>query len=76
MRSYVTKKVTEFLGEEEPSLINFILTKIKKQCHPTELLQELQPVFDVDAESFILKMWRMLLFSVLKCSSDDIMKAQ
>lgn len=76
MRSYVSKKVAEFLGEEEPSLISFILTKLKKHCHPAELLQELQPVFDVDAESFILKMWRMFLFSILKCTSDDIMKAQ
>ena len=28
------------LGEEEPSLTNFILTKLAKRCHPEELLSK------------------------------------
>lgn len=66
MRPWIIKKMIEYLGEEETVLINFIVTKLSKKCNPEELLTELTPVLDVDAEPFVMKMWRMLVFSVLK----------
>jgi RNA-binding protein 25 len=41
MRSWVLKKMVEYLGEEEPTLTDFILSKLQKRCQPHELLTEL-----------------------------------
>ena len=32
---------------------------------------EMEPVLDKDAESFILKLWRMLIFNIMKAGVDD-----
>jgi len=66
MKAWITKKVVEYLGEEEQTLINFITTKLNGRCKPKELLSELEAVLDDDAEQFVIKLWRMLIFSVLK----------
>lgn len=68
LRGWVDRKVAEYLGEAEASLTDFILSKLRQgnQCRPTELLDELEAVLDADAESFMLKLWRMLIFLALK----------
>ena len=60
--------MAEYLGEAEASLTDFILSKLRQgsQCQPKELLSELEAVLDTDAESFMLKLWRMLIFLALK----------
>ena len=69
MKPWIHKKVLEYLGEEEKTLISFIETKLMKHCSPSDLLNELAPVLDEDAEQFVVKLWRMLIFSILKHSS-------
>ena len=59
----------EYLGEEEATLTEFIVGKLNTRCSPTDLLVELEAVLDEDAEPFVLKLWRLLIFSVLKCSN-------
>ncbi|KAK3254861.1 hypothetical protein CYMTET_35939, partial [Cymbomonas tetramitiformis] len=63
---WVGKKVQELLGEEEPSLAEFIVTKVQTRMTATKLLEELSPVLDDDddkqAEKFIVRLWRMLIF--------------
>ena len=38
MRVWTLKKMTEYLGEEEHTLTDFILSKLHKRCQPIELL--------------------------------------
>lgn len=66
MRSWVVKKIVEYLGEEEATLTDFILSKLSSRSSPDSLLTELAAVLDDDAEQFVIKMWRMLIFSALK----------
>lgn len=66
VKSWVIKKVVEYLGEEEETLISFILNKLTHRCIPGELLTELSAVLDEDAEQFVVKLWRMLIFLILK----------
>ena len=40
MKSWVVKKFVEYLGEEEPSLTQFIVTKLSRRCRPQELLSK------------------------------------
>jgi len=64
IRPWLNKKMLEFLGEEEETIVLFILDKLKKQCHPNEILDEITQVLDDDAESFVIKLWRMLIYNI------------
>jgi len=66
LRPWVKKKVTEYLGQEEQGMIDFIMRKVKSQTSPQKILDELEGFLDEEAENFTLKMWRMLIFEVLR----------
>jgi len=69
LKDWIDQKVVEYLGEGSSSLRNFIVQKLSHDdgCSPQELRQELAMVLDEDAEGFVLKLWRMLVFYSLKC---------
>lgn len=71
MRGWIVKKVAEYLGEEEESLTAFIVGKLDANCRPAELVQELSMVLDEDAEQFVLKLWRMLVYYSLKGQQEE-----
>ena len=58
-----------YTGETEAALTEFILTKLASQCTPEALQEEMTAVLDDDAETFVIKLWRMLIFSILKITS-------
>lgn len=66
LRPWVTKKVTEYLGNEEQGMIEFIMRKVSSHTAPDAILAELEGFLDEEAENFTLKMWRMLIFEVLR----------
>ncbi len=66
MHGWIVKKIVEYLGEEEESLTSFIVGKLNTGCRPQELLDELCMVLDEDAEQFVQKLWRMLIYYALK----------
>ncbi len=70
LKPWVVKKIVEYLGEEEASLTDFIVTKLHAHCTPAELLEELTMVLDADSESFVLKLWKILVFYSIKCEFD------
>jgi len=65
MRPWITKKIVEYLGEEEKTLIDFIINKLIGHTAPNEILEQLLLVLDEEAEVFIVKLWRMLIFETL-----------
>lgn len=66
LRPWVKKKVTEYLGAEEQGMIEFIMRKVSAHEKPNKILAELEGFLDEEAENFTLKMWRMLIFEVLR----------
>lgn len=40
----MTKKIVEYIGEEEPSLVDFICKKLMKKSTPLNLLDDVQMV--------------------------------
>ena len=66
VRRWVGKKLTELLGEEEASLVDYVMGHLERHVTPAELVTEVGPVLDEEAESFVLKLWRALLFEVGK----------
>lgn len=66
MRPWISKKITEFLGEEERTLVDYIVSSTQEHVTADEMLERLQSILDDEAEMFVLKMWRMLIFEVKK----------
>ncbi|GMP58020.1 hypothetical protein CsSME_00021849 [Camellia sinensis var. sinensis] len=66
MRPWISKKITEFLGEEETSLVDYIVSSTCEHVKASEMLERLQSILDDEAEMFVLKMWRMLIFEIKK----------
>eukprot|EP00898_Chlorokybus_atmophyticus_P005490 jgi/Chlat1/5942/Chrsp4S06262 len=66
LQPWVNAKVKDFLGQEEADLVKFIVGKVEAHIAPESLLTEIAAVFDEEAEMFLLKLWRTLLFEVQK----------
>ncbi|GFQ05931.1 RNA-binding protein 25 [Phtheirospermum japonicum] len=66
MRPWISKKITEYLGEEEVTLVDYIVSSTQEHVEASEMLERLQTILDDEAEMFVLKMWRMLIFEVKK----------
>lgn len=71
LKTWVTKKITELLGEEEATFVDFILEKVKAHVAAPSFLVELEPVLDSEAEVFMIKLWRMLIFEILRKEEMD-----
>lgn len=74
MRPWISKKITEFLGEEEPTLVDYIVTSTQEHVKASQMLELLQTILDDEAEMFVLKMWRMLIFEIKKIETGLAMK--
>nr|XP_043612566.1 RNA-binding protein 25 [Erigeron canadensis] len=66
MRPWISKKITEFLGEEEMTLVDYIVSSTQEHVTANEMFDRLQSILDDEAEMFVLKMWRMLIFEIKK----------
>lgn len=65
MRPWVKKKIMEFLGEEEATLIDYICKKLTENVSPEELLSLLAYVLEDEAIDFVIRLWRMLIYNLL-----------
>jgi len=64
LHPWVTKKIAEFLGEEEASMIQFVIGMLDSCTAAAEMIPKLAVILEDDAESFVIKMWRMLVFEM------------
>lgn len=62
LRPWITKKIEEYLGASDDDLVSFIVRHIKGQISPAALVEELHAAFDKDAEVFVTKLWRLIIF--------------
>lgn len=64
IRPWVNKKITEYIGEEEQALLDFICTKLQTKTSAQGILDEVAMVLDDEAEVFVVKMWRLLIYEI------------
>lgn len=62
VKSWINKKIVEYIGEEEPSLCGFICSKILAKSTPENILQDVAIVLEEEADVFVVKMWRLLIY--------------
>jgi RNA-binding protein 25 len=63
---WIKKKTIEYLGEEAPSMVQFVLNQLQKHASPLVLLDELSIVLEEDAEELVKLLWRKLAFEALR----------
>ncbi|KAJ3088634.1 hypothetical protein HK102_008302 [Quaeritorhiza haematococci] len=62
LRPFVSKKVAEYLGEEEEDLVSFVLDLVRNHTGAQGMLDEMQQALDDEAEVFVMKLWRMVIY--------------
>ncbi|VDN04888.1 unnamed protein product, partial [Thelazia callipaeda] len=65
VKPWVSKKITDYIGEEEASLVDFVCEKVTSRTDPQKILSDIVTVFQVlddEAEVFVVKMWRLLIY--------------
>ena len=60
IQSYITEKIVEHLGEEESTLIEFIMKELNKGVKTVALLEEMKMVLDEDAEEFVVGLYKRM----------------
>eukprot|EP01039_Chlorochromonas_danica_P007117 gene7117-7869_t len=71
LKAWIVKKIVQYLGEEEESLTHFIVSKLSAHCSPLDLVQELSMVLDEDSDTFVCKLWRMVVYYSLLKSAEE-----
>lgn len=86
IRPWINKKIIEYIGEPEPTLVDFICSKVLAGSTAQGILDDVQmvsirffnlslsnrannskchsQVLDEEAEVFVVKMWRLLIYEV------------
>ncbi|XP_067682430.1 RNA-binding protein 25-like [Haliotis asinina] len=62
IKPWVNKKIIEYIGEEEPTLTDFICQKVVARSTPQSIQNDVAMVLDEEAEVFVVKMWRLLVY--------------
>ncbi|XP_078671648.1 RNA-binding protein 25-like isoform X4 [Branchiostoma floridae x Branchiostoma belcheri] len=62
VKPWINKKIVEYIGEEEPTLTEFICQKVMAHSVPKSILEDVAMVLDEEAEVFVVKMWRLLIY--------------
>uniref|UniRef100_A0A8C1ILM2 RNA binding motif protein 25b n=1 Tax=Cyprinus carpio TaxID=7962 RepID=A0A8C1ILM2_CYPCA len=62
IRPWINKKIVEYIGEEEATLVDFVCSKVMAHGTPQGILDDVAMVLDEEAEVFIVKMWRLLIY--------------
>jgi hypothetical protein len=62
LKAYITAQIVDYLGEEENTLIEFIMKELAKEggCNTSSMLDEMKMVLDEDAEDFVVKLYHKM----------------
>ena len=66
IRPLVCKSIRELLGAEDDAVIDLIVKNVARHCSPPEILDKIEEFLENDAEKFVIKLWRALIFEQIK----------
>jgi len=64
IQPWISKKIIEYIGEEEATLVEFICSKIMSKSDPEKIHEDISMVLDDEAEVFVMKLWRLLIYEI------------
>ncbi|KAF1742781.1 hypothetical protein MXB_2185 [Myxobolus squamalis] len=62
VKPWLRKKIFDYIGEEETTLIKYICQKVFEKCQPEIILKDISMILDDEAEIFVIKLWRLLIY--------------
>ena len=62
IRPFVAKKVVEYLGVQEDLIVDSVVQGLKERKRAEELVGELEPAMEEEAEVLVRKVWRLGVF--------------
>jgi len=72
LRKWVAQKTVEYLGEEEETMIDFVMDQVKdSNADSKAILDEMETVLDDTAEDFVIQLWQILVVPKLWLDSLD-----
>ena len=70
-RPWIAKKIIEYMGAEEQSMINIVVKLLKQKCTDRQLFGKIESILDDASEEFVEKLWRLIVFEDLKIKNAD-----
>ncbi|GIL52376.1 hypothetical protein Vafri_8264 [Volvox africanus] len=67
-KGWVSSKVQQLLGVPEPTLVDYVVKLLGQHTTPCMLHAELSPVLDNDTETFVIKLYRMVIYETEKAA--------
>ena len=64
IRPWINKKISEYIGDDEPELMEFICSKLANKTTAQSLLEDVKMVLDDEAQVFVVKLWRLLIYEI------------
>ena len=66
LSDWLKRKIREYVGDDEPSLAEFILGKMSEHAAPEAMRELMQDILDADTKGFLLKLYRTIIYETLK----------
>jgi hypothetical protein len=63
LRPFIERKVVYYLGVQEELLVDTLLEGIRERRNPRDLVKELEPALEDDAESLVTIVWKLVALS-------------
>lgn len=57
----VLKKTVEVLGQEEPSMVEYVMSLVKAHTTPAAMVETLQGIMDAETDPFVLNLFRLVI---------------
>ena len=82
MKPWLCKQSIDLLGQEEMDFVNVVLKRLANRESPQNILKKVEKLLDEEAEvinliiftlsfkDFMMKLWRMLIFELLKLENN------
>jgi len=65
-KPWIGKKIKEYMGVEEPTMINMVVKLLLQKCSQEQLLKKISGILDDASEEFVEKLWKVIVFEDMK----------
>ena len=66
IKPYLLQKSKEYLQEEQIDFVNMVIKKLNSKNNPEKVQKHIENILDEESEQFTVKLWRFIIFEVLK----------
>ncbi|CAK0735899.1 hypothetical protein CVIRNUC_000658 [Coccomyxa viridis] len=68
LSKWVLKKTVEVLGQEEPSMVDYVMSLVKQHKQPAQMVDTLSAIMDNETEPFVLNLFRLIIMESEKAA--------